>query len=55
MLKKLLISIMAVLTVGSAFAFSTAPASASRRLAQARTEKMFYTGKARTTKKNYSS
>ena len=51
MLKKLLISIMAVLTVGSAFAFSTAPASASRRLAQARTEKMFYTGKARTTKR----
>ena len=51
MFKKVLISIMAVLTLGSACAFSTATVSASRRTTQAQLEKMEYTGKAKTTKR----
>ena len=39
MFKKVLISIMAVLTLGSACAFSTATVSASRRTTQAQLEK----------------
>lgn len=51
MFKKVLISIMAVLTLGSVCAFSTATVSASRRTTQAQLEKMEYTGKAKTTKR----
>ena len=48
MFKKILISIIAVLTLGSTFAFSPATVSASRRTTQAQLEKMEYTGKAKT-------
>ncbi|WP_288290909.1 hypothetical protein [uncultured Lactobacillus sp.] len=51
MFKKILISIIAVLTLGSTFAFNTATVSASRRTTQAQLEKMEYTGKAKTTKR----
>ena len=42
---------VAVLTLGSTCAFSTATVSASRRTTQAQLEKMEYTGKAKTTKR----
>ncbi len=46
---------MAVLALGSTFTFSTVTVSASRRLAQARTEKLFYKVKVYNYQKNYSS
>lgn len=42
---------MAVLTLGSTCAFSTATVSASRKTTQAQLEKMEYTGKAKTIKR----
>lgn len=51
MFKKVLISIVAGLTLGSTFAFNTATVSASRRTTQAQLEKMKYTGKAKTIKR----
>ena len=51
MLKKILISIITALTLGSTFAFSTATVSASHGLTQAQSEKLGYFGKAKTTKK----
>lgn len=44
----MLISMVAVLTLGSTCTFSTATVSASRRTTQAQLEKMEYTGKAKT-------
>lgn len=51
MFKKILISIMIILTLGSTFAFSTATVSASHGLTEAQSEKLGYIGRAKTTKK----
>ena len=51
MLKKILISIIAILTLGSTFTFSTATVSASHGLTEAQSEKLGYFGKAKTTKR----
>lgn len=55
MFKKVLISIMAVLTLGSTCAFSTATVSASRKTTQAQLEKNGVHRKSQNYKKNYSS
>lgn len=51
MFKKILISIMAILALGSTFAFSTATVSASHGLTEAQSDKLGYIGKAKTTKR----
>lgn len=51
MFKKILISIVAGLTLGSTFVFNTATVSASHGLAEAQSEKLGYFGEAKITKK----
>ena len=51
MYKKILISIAAILTLGSTLVFNTSTVSASHGLTQAQSEKLGYFGKAKTTKK----
>lgn len=51
MLKKILISIITVLALGSTFALNTNTVSASHGLTEAQSDKLGYFGKAKTTKR----